>query len=155
MRRCVLTILVFLPVLRRRSGKLRTAPAMPRIVPVMHQLRVRPSRRCSRQGCRGTPPANLRKRQMHSAAARRIVLVRRRRVPLERRVGQGTTVIPGHRRGGRGSSRRAACPERRSKVRRGSVVRSPRVVRRRSCVPDRVHAFPFGESRDEADQFVY
>jgi hypothetical protein len=40
----LLTILVFLPVLRRRSGKVRTAPAMPRIVPVMPQMRVRPSR---------------------------------------------------------------------------------------------------------------
>jgi hypothetical protein len=40
----LLTILVFLPVLRRRSGKVRTAPAMPRVVPVMPQLRVRPSR---------------------------------------------------------------------------------------------------------------
>jgi hypothetical protein len=40
----LLTILVFLPVLRRRSGRVRTAPAMPRIVPVMPQLRVRPSR---------------------------------------------------------------------------------------------------------------
>jgi hypothetical protein len=40
----LLTILVFLPVLRRRSGKVRTVPAMPRIVPVIPRLRVRPSR---------------------------------------------------------------------------------------------------------------
>ena len=40
----LLTILVFLPVLRRRSGKVRTALATPRIVPVRPQLRVRPSR---------------------------------------------------------------------------------------------------------------
>jgi hypothetical protein len=40
----LLTILVFLPVLRRRSGKVRTPPAMPRIVHVMPQMRVRPSR---------------------------------------------------------------------------------------------------------------
>jgi hypothetical protein len=40
----LLTILVFLPVLRRRSGKVRTAPVMPRTVAVIPQLRVRPSR---------------------------------------------------------------------------------------------------------------
>jgi hypothetical protein len=40
----LLTILVFLPVLRRHSGKVRTAPATPRIVPVMPQRRVRPGR---------------------------------------------------------------------------------------------------------------
>jgi hypothetical protein len=40
----LLTILVFLPVLRSRSGKVRTALATPRIVPVRPQLRVRPSR---------------------------------------------------------------------------------------------------------------
>jgi hypothetical protein len=40
----LLTMLVFLPVLRRRSGKVRTARATPRIVPVMPQLRVRRGR---------------------------------------------------------------------------------------------------------------
>jgi hypothetical protein len=40
----LLTILVFWPVLRRRSGKVRTALATPRIVPVMPQLGVRRGR---------------------------------------------------------------------------------------------------------------
>jgi hypothetical protein len=40
----LLTILVFLPVLRRRSGKVRTVSVTPRIVPVMPQLRVRRGR---------------------------------------------------------------------------------------------------------------
>jgi hypothetical protein len=40
----LLTILVFLPVLRRRSVKVRIAPATPRIVPVMSQLLVRRGR---------------------------------------------------------------------------------------------------------------
>jgi hypothetical protein len=40
----LLTMLVFLPVLRRRSGKVRTAPATPRIVPAMPQLLVRRGR---------------------------------------------------------------------------------------------------------------
>ena len=39
-----LTMLVFLPVLRRRSGKVRTTLATPRIVSVMPQLRVRGGR---------------------------------------------------------------------------------------------------------------
>jgi hypothetical protein len=37
----LLTMLVFFPVIRRRSGKVRTAPATLRIMPVMPQLRVR------------------------------------------------------------------------------------------------------------------
>jgi len=40
----LLTILVFLPVLRRRAGKVRTVSVTPRIVPVMPQLRVRRGR---------------------------------------------------------------------------------------------------------------
>jgi len=40
----LLTILVFLPVLRNRSVKIRTAPSTPRIVPAMPQLRVRRGR---------------------------------------------------------------------------------------------------------------
>jgi hypothetical protein len=40
----LLTILVFLPVLRRRSVKVRAGPATPRIVPLMPQLRVRRGR---------------------------------------------------------------------------------------------------------------
>jgi hypothetical protein len=40
----LLTMLVFLPVLRRPSGRVRTASLTPRIVPVMPQLRVRRGR---------------------------------------------------------------------------------------------------------------
>lgn len=73
----------------------------------------------------------------------RIVRVRSPPVPPARQVGRGTTARSASRRGGRrGSSRVAACPERRSTARRDSSVRSHPAARGRSCGRGSAHVLP-------------